>query len=198
MKTKELRDLLISTLTLAVAFGIALSGGVPAFSDPNRLLIVCLMSLVSVSLGFILHEMGHRFVARKFGCTAEYRMWPFGLIIALASSLSGFIFAAPGAVMISPGVDSQGRSTLTLEKAGLISIAGPSSSICLAIMFLLLNLAWPTSLFSLGASINAWLAVFNLIPFGPLDGSAVFRWNKMVWLGAAAIAIGLFLFENFV
>ena len=198
MKPKELRDLLISTLLLAVAFGIALSGGVQAFSELGSLLIVCLMAVVSVSLGFILHEMGHRFIARKFGCIAEYRMWPAGLIIALVSSLFGFVFAAPGAVMISSGTDSQGRTTLTQEKAGLISIAGPLMTISLAVVFILLNVAWPTLLFSLGAYINAWLAAFNLIPFGPLDGAAVFRWNKMVWVAVAAVAVALFALELFV
>jgi hypothetical protein len=43
------------------------------------------MAVVSVSLGFVPHEMGHRFIARKFSCIAEYRMWPAGLIIALVS-----------------------------------------------------------------------------------------------------------------
>lgn len=192
MKPKELRDLLISTLLLAVAFGIALSGGAQAFSEPGSLFIICLIAVVSVSLGFILHEMGHRFIARKFGCIAEYRMWPSGLIIALVSSLFGYVFAAPGAVMISSGTDSQGRATLTQKKAGLISIAGPLMTISVAVAFILLNLAWPTLLFSLGAYINSWLAVFNLIPFGPLDGAAVFKWNKMVWLAITALAVALF------
>ena len=198
MKSKELRDLLISTLLLAVAFGIALSGGVQAFSEPGSLLIVCLMAVVSISSGFILHEMGHRFIARKLGCIAEYHMWPAGLIIALVSSLFGFVFAAPGAVVISSGTDSQGRAILTQEKAGLISIAGPAMTICLAVVFILLNVAWPTLLFSLGAYINSWLAVFNLIPFGPLDGAAIFKWNKMIWLAVAAIAIAIFALELFV
>src|SRR5208283_2297059 len=98
MKTRELSALIISTITLAVAFGIALSGGVQAFSQPGSLLVVCLMALLSVCLGFILHEMAHRFVARRFGCLAEFRMSPMGLAVALVSSLFGFVFALPGAV----------------------------------------------------------------------------------------------------
>jgi Zn-dependent protease len=106
MKPKELKGLVISALLMALAFGIALSGGVRAFSEPRSLLTVCLMAIVSVSLGFVLHEMGHRFLARRFGCFAEYTMWPAGLILALLCSLFGFVFAAPGAVMIYSGTDS--------------------------------------------------------------------------------------------
>lgn len=195
MKPRELRDLLISAFILAAAFGIAISGGYAAFSSPWTLATTCLTALIGVSSGFILHEMGHRFIARRFGCVAEYRMWPLSLVIALASSLFGYVFAAPGAVVISSGTDSQGRATLTSEKAGLISLAGPAMTICLAVVFVLLNTARPTLLFWLGSYINAWLAIFNLIPFGPLDGAAIFKWNKMVWLAVTAIAIVLFVLE---
>jgi len=197
MTSKELEDLVISALLLALAFGIALSGGIHAFFDPRSLLIVSLKAVVSVSLGFVLHEMGHRFVARRFGCFAQYTMWPIGLMLALACSLFGFVFAAPGAVMIYPGTDPQGRATLTREKIGLISIAGPVMNICLGGVFLLLNAAYPMSLLSLGAQINAWLAIFNLIPFGPLDGAKIIGWNKKAWLAALAAGIGLFAVQYF-
>jgi Zn-dependent protease len=100
-------------------------------------------------------------------------MWPTGLILALICSLFGFVFAAPGAVMIHPRTDIWGGTTLTREKTGLISIAGPAMNLCLAIVFLLLNMAYPMLVFSFVARINAWLAIFNLIPFGPLDGAKI-------------------------
>jgi len=155
------------------------------------------MSIVAVSLGFVLHEIGHRFVARRFGCFAEYTMWPTGLILAVVVSFFGFVFAAPGAVMIYPKSNAWGRVTLTKQKIGLISITGPAMNLCLALVFILLNMAYAntaylTLLFSLGARINTWLAVFNLIPFGP------FRWHKGVWLAAVAVGIGLFVAQYFI
>jgi Zn-dependent protease len=33
----------------------------------------------------------------------------------------------------------------------------------------------------LSAAFNAWIALFNLIPFAIMDGLKVFRWNKLVW-----------------
>ncbi len=197
MRAKELKDLVTSAVLLALAFGIALTGGFRAFFEPRSLIIVSLMAVVGVSLGFVLHEMGHRIVARRFGCFAEYTMWPTGLMLALICSLFGFVFAAPGAVMIYPRADAWGRATLTSEEAGLISIAGPALNICLAVVFLLLNMAYPMLLFTMGAQINIWLAIFNLIPFGPLDGAKILRWNKRVWLAAIAVGIGLFAMEYF-
>lgn len=192
MKARELIDLVISALLLALAFGIAFAGGFRAIFQPDKLISLFLLSLVGVSLGFVLHELGHRFVARKSGCSAEYKMWPIGLVLAIICSLFGFVFAAPGAVVIHPSTNLWERPTLTKPRLGVISIAGPSMNVCLAVVFILLNALYPSLVFSLGALINTWLAIFNLIPFGPLDGAKVFNWDKKVWLAAVIIAVSLF------
>lgn len=195
MKSRELRDLVVSAILLALAFGILFSGGFRALSNPGILISMFLLALVGVSAGFVLHELGHRFVARRFGCFAEYKMWTTGLVVAIMCSFFGFVFAAPGAVMIHPGVDLGGRPTLTKQRLGIISIAGPSMNIFLAIVFILLNGLYPSLVFSLGAQINTWLALFNLIPFGALDGAKIMSWDKKVWLVAVIITVGLFGIE---
>lgn len=197
MKTKELRDIVVSALVLAMAFGITLSGGFRAFQQPGILVLVIGMALVAVSLGFVFHELGHRLIARRFGYFAEYSMWPMGLMVALGSSLFGFIFAAPGAVMIYPRATTLGTGSSSREKIGLISLAGPATSIGLAVLFLVLDIIQPALLFTLGARINIWLAVFNLIPFGPLDGAKILNWNKGIWLASMAVAGGLFVIQDF-
>ena len=197
MRVKELRDLVISALALALAFGIALSGGFRAFQQPATLVLVIGMALVAVSLGFVFHELGHRLIARRFGYFAEYAMWPMGLIVALGFSLFGFVFAAPGAVMIYPRATVLGTASLSRQKIGLISLAGPATNIGLAVVFLVLDFIQPALLFTLGARINTWLALFNLIPFGPLDGAKILKWNKGIWLISIAGAGGLFAAQRF-
>jgi Zn-dependent protease len=197
MKVKELRDLVISALVLALAFGIALSGGFRAFQQPGILILVIGMAFVAVSLGFVFHELGHRLIARRFGYFAEYAMWPMGLMVALGFSLFGFVFAAPGAVMIHPRATAWGTATLTRERVGIISLAGPATNIGLAVIFQVLDIFEPTLLFTLGAQINTWLALFNLIPFGPLDGAKILKWNKVIWIVSIAVAGGLFAVQRF-
>jgi hypothetical protein len=65
MRSKELQDLVVSALVLALAFGIALTGVIRAFFELRSLAIAFLMSIVGVSVAFVLHEMGHRFVASQ-------------------------------------------------------------------------------------------------------------------------------------
>ena len=197
MRTRELRDLVVSALVLALSFGIVLSGGFGAFQRPSALALAVGTALVAVSLGFIFHELAHRLVARRYNCFAEYVMWPMGLLVALGFSFFGFVFAAPGAVMIHPRPTAWGTAGLTCRKVGLISLAGPGTNIGLAVVFLALNAVQPTLLFTLGAYINTWLALFNLIPFGPLDGAKIFRWNKGLWLVAIAGAGTLFVAQRF-
>ncbi|MCL2712150.1 MAG: hypothetical protein FWD37_02585, partial [Methanomassiliicoccaceae archaeon] len=111
--TIEIRDIAISVLALSVAFAIVLGGGIRSFS-----IFLLLVSAVIVCASFVAHELAHKFVAQKFGAWAEYRMFPFGLMIALLLSFTGLIFAAPGAVYISGRINN--------EMNGKISAAGPA------------------------------------------------------------------------
>ena len=197
MRAKELRDLIISALVLAVAFGIALSGGYRGFQRLDILIIVIGISLVAVSLSFVFHELAHRLIARRFGYFAEYAMWGKGLLIALGCSFFGFIFAAPGAVMVHPRTSAWGTIDFRQQRIGLISLAGPAANIALALVFQALDFTNHTLLFTLGAQINTWLALFNLIPFGPLDGAKIFKWNKVAWTISIALAGGLFVAQRF-
>ena len=90
-------------------------------------------------------------------------------------SLFGFVFAAPGAVHI--------RGRISNNQHGKIASVGIVMNLVLAVLFILLGLLG--GIFAMigayGATINAWLGLFNLIPFGRFDGFVVFRWNKWVY-----------------
>ena len=150
-----------------------------------------IISLVVVGTGFLLHEMGHKIVAQRFKYFAEFRSFDEMLFLAIILSFFGFVFAAPGAVMIG------GRGIKTSHN-GKISAAGPFVNIILGILFLVLMYS-TTGFISIvgfwGARINAWLALFNLLPFCVFDGSKVFRWNKGVWLLLVGGGL-LLLFQN--
>ena len=72
MRAKELRNLGISALILALAFGIVLSGGFPAFQQPAILVFNVGIALAAVSLGFVFHELAFRLVSRRYNYFAEY------------------------------------------------------------------------------------------------------------------------------
>ncbi|MFH1586416.1 MAG: site-2 protease family protein [Candidatus Diapherotrites archaeon] len=190
MESRERNDLIISWLTISLGFAWVLSEFLN-FGDFGEKLPI---ALVGVGTGFILHELAHRQVAKYYGLNAEYRAWTTGLLFTILLPLitfGRFLFAAPGAVYIS-------GSHITREQNGLISVAGAATNIVVAFMFLILLAVFkPTDLvsdiFSYSAMINFFLALFNLLPIGPLDGSKVFTWSIPVWGVAMAIAaIGVF------
>ena len=184
----ELRDLFIAFLVISLAFSIANSG-----RNLNAIITILPIVMVGVGAGFIFHELGHKFVSMKYGYWAEFQLWAEGLIFALITSFFGFVFAAPGAVYTY-------ADYMTDEINGKISIAGPIVNIVLALIFLGISVAvYPSALhsetmaliFTIGAvgySINSFLAVFNLLPIGGLDGTKVLRWNIGIWLVTIVIA----------
>jgi len=179
MNSRERNDLIISWATISLAFAFILSDG---FFDLFNFSIALLVSIIGVGTGFVLHELAHKYVAIRFGAQAEFRAWKIGLILALVLPIitfGRFLFAAPGAVYIF-------GERISVKQNGLISIAGPLTNIVVAFVFLSLLLLFETSqllntIAVSGAKINFFLAFFNMIPFGPLDGTKVFSWNKAVW-----------------
>lgn len=200
MNNIELRDIVVSAVALAIAFAIAFNGGITNIERFSLNSIIT--AFVAVSLSFILHELAHRFLARRYGCYAEYKMWPYGLALALIFSLFGFVFAAPGAVMIHPKADLWGASqALTKKRMGLIALVGPLTNIALAGIFTAAFLFNPAAtiggllpeVFALAISINIWLALFNMLPIFILDGAKVFYWNKKIWLIAFISTIAMYI-----
>ena len=191
MRAAERNDLIVSWLTISVAFSILVSRN---FLNIVSFALALPISLIVVGTGFIFHELAHRQVAKHFGAHAEYRAWQIGLIFALASSFLGFIFAAPGAVYI--------YGNINIKQNGIISVAGPLTNIVIALGFFILAAAninsWTNSLGHLGAQINLLLALFNMIPFRPLDGSKVFAWKPVVWGATVAVAFFGFLLVGFI
>ncbi|MBI2076613.1 MAG: site-2 protease family protein [Candidatus Aenigmarchaeota archaeon] len=191
IESKEIKEITISALVLALAFSIALAGGIQKLG-----VNIFVISIITVSVGFVLHELGHRFVARRFGYYAEYRMWLNGLFLAIVSSFFGIVFAAPGAVFIHQRADLWGhKSAASKSREGMISVFGPMVNIILAVVFVLLGFLLPVykNIFSFGYTINVWLALFNMVPIPPLDGSKVLAWNAKIW----ASVFGLLLVSYF-
>ena len=184
----EVRDLIIAFIVISLCFAIA-NGG----RDMNAILTLLPFIMVGVGTGFILHELGHKLVSMKYGYWAEFKLWPQGLLFALITSFFGFVFAAPGAVYTY-------ANYMTDEINGRISIAGPVVNIALALVFLAIGTAVYPSAFTsetsviiftacmVGYSVNSFLAVFNLLPIGNLDGSKVLRWNVGIWIATIAVA----------
>jgi len=185
MNKRELWDLVKAWFILSLAFAIVFNNG--KFLDIS-IIFLFVVSAVTVGLGFILHELGHRTLARRYGATAEFVANNTMLGFALVMSFFGFIFAAPGAVVI--------RGYLTKRKYGYISLAGPLMNIILGTIFLVIAILIPTQMIltiaSVGMQINYWLALFNMLPFSIFDGAKILNWNKIVYgimLAVSVIAV---------
>ena len=193
---REIRDLFFAGIMISLAFAILFSGGYNSlFSLNANLIFLFVISFFTAGIGFLLHEMMHKYVAQKYNLWAEFHAFYNMLWLALLFSFFGFIFAAPGAVFI--------RGAITRSKNGKISIAGPLTNIVLGVIFLIALLIFGKSgiiglFLTMGLSINALLGAFNMIPVMPFDGAKVIAWNKAVYYITTIIAVGLWISSWFI
>src|SRR3989344_7145769 len=99
---KEIFDLIKAWIAIAIAFTIVLR-----HRYDYSLSLIFFLSITTVGIGFLLHELAHKWVAQKYGCFAEFKAFNLMLVLAIALSLFGFVFAAPGAVFISDHVNKR-------------------------------------------------------------------------------------------
>jgi Zn-dependent protease len=174
----EVRHIVIGVILVS---GVGLSFFAPrVFSD----WLAVTAAVFFFTAGFIIHELTHKAVAQRYGMWAEFRLSTFGAALTLLSAVSPLKIIAPGAVVIA--------GNTTPDRIGRTAAAGPTTNILIASLLLgLAEMLHPIGLLEAmlaGAAINAFMALFNLIPFGVFDGLKVFRWNKPVWLVLLALA----------
>jgi Zn-dependent protease len=187
---KELHDLVKAWFILSLAFAIVFNG----LTYGSEFVIAFVVSAITVGTAFIFHEIGHKFVAQHYGCIAEFRSFDNMLWLALLLSFFGFIFAAPGAVIIS--------GPMGKRRNGKISAMGPGINLVLAFVFLLLFFSFGDSAVRIiayyGFLVNSWLGLFNLLPFAMFDGKKILNWNKVVYGLMVAVAFVFMSMQSFV
>ncbi len=193
----------VGAFTIALAF-FSVNGvfGLLNMGLITGLIIMLVYVPIYVSViapAFVLHEIGHKIIAKYYGCWAEFRADPKGLQTGiLISAITGFLFMAPGAVMVAGMVSK--------KQNGHIAIAGPLVNLSLFIvgiplgilLFILFGITTSepvlnTSGISINGicymfvqwwlGVNAFLGLFNMIPYGPLDGLKIKGWSEShFWL----------------
>ena len=212
---KEHLRLAMGAFTLALGFmAVGGMGGISRLGLSGWLVMLLLsMPVMFIAIGpaFLFHEIGHKLVAKKNGCWAEFRADPKGLQFGIfLSLLLGFLFMAPGAVMVA--------GLVTRRQNGHIAVAGPLTNFALFLIGIPLwgmilgfsgafqtatvsslfeptylvdgALVWQAMLIDAGVfwlSANLILGLFNMLPFGPLDGLKVKDWNEQVFFGVIGV-----------
>ena len=208
----------MGAFTLALGFmsvgGISGLGSLGLTKWSVYLLLSMPVMFVAIGPAFLLHEIGHKLVAKKNGCWAEFRADPKGLQMGIfLALLLGFLFMAPGAVMVA--------GMVTRRQNGHIAVAGPLTNLGLFIIGIPLwgvvlglsgafetlplgistqglgqgylldgSLVWQAMLIDVGVywlGANLFLGLFNMLPFGPLDGLKVKDWNETAFYAVILI-----------
>ena|SRR3989344_3472323 len=185
-------------------------------------LTLALISLIILIFSAVFHEVSHGFVAERLGdptarlagrLTLDPRKHidPFmSILLPLVLILSGspVVFGAAKPVPVDPYNLKEGRKDLAL-----VSLAGPLTNLLIAIIaaFIIkgVNLLVLNPAFTVGSEIipvmfvlhlivrlNLLLAIFNLIPIPPLDGSkivAMFLPDKEAAMYLSLSSIGIFI-----
>ena len=196
----EAFEIVVSILAIALALSFVSSG---LNLDPVRFLFLMAAFTITVGSGFVLHELAHKYFAIRYGAKARFRAWALGLAgglgLAIVPQLFGWrapLFIAPGAVYI------YSTRRISAEENGIISLAGPATNWVLALVFFAMSVAFSGNIIvnqvaDLGARANMGLALFNLLPIFPLDGSKVIAWNMGVWIASFAFSFLGFMFLGF-
>ncbi len=143
--------------------------------------ILAILGALGLFFSIVFHEFWHSFVARKMGVSIR--------------GITLFVFG---------GVAEMEEDPKTPKSEFWIAIAGPLSSLFLALIFYLIfdlsrkmDMAQGvTSVFMYLALINLILAIFNLIPAFPMDGGRILRailWHlkkDLRWATQAAANMG--------
>jgi Zn-dependent protease len=139
-----------SVALVAVLFGVNLAASLG--------IIAGAIAVAAFFASILAHELGHAFVARRYGVNTEsIDLWALG------------------------GVARLDRESPTPRADGLIAVAGPIVSLLIGAITFGFAFVFRSNVLGWVGFVNLLLAVFNMLPGAPLDGGRVLRavrWSR--------------------
>ncbi|MFW9871258.1 MAG: AN1-type zinc finger domain-containing protein [Candidatus Thorarchaeota archaeon] len=197
----EIRDLLIASI-LVILVGISIFGSPSGILSAFNILAIYIgmglwwlpVGMIGIFLtSFMAHELAHKFAAQHYGMWSEFRMTSMGYILSAMAILFSVPIFGTGIVYTS--------GTTNREHNAKSNLAGPLTNFVIAAMLMIIAiilrvlavpLGFATYFIQYGIQLNAFLGLFNMIPFQPFDGATVREWSNTVWL-AQVIGLGFML-----
>ncbi|MGB9786033.1 MAG: peptidase M50 [Infirmifilum sp.] len=175
---REVQELTLATLAV---FAVIAGEYLYPFYTPSFLQLLRLLTLSFVI--YVPHELAHKFIAMYFGYPARFSIvWEFFLLTLISAiPVIPIKFIAPGTVYIYTG------PFIDKKTDGMISAAGPATNILLGLVGMIAGGTFAKTVMNF----SGWIAFFNLLPFGPLDGRKVLAWNAGVWAALMLVSLAM-------
>ena len=187
------------------------------FSSQNLELLALILPVLIISMA--LHELAHAWVANRLGDPTAKMMGrltlnplvhidPMGsAMFAISWIATGFIFGWAKPIPVQPRFFNHPQRGMAI-----VAIAGPVTNIAIAYVTVVTYIwvfSYPTGLLgeflALAFSTNVLLAVFNMLPIPPLDGSRVVgafmpgemhaAWSRLDQYGMIILMAMIFFFR---
>jgi Zn-dependent protease len=140
--------------------------------------VLIYMAVGAVSV--ILHDFAHRYFANRYGHETDIQFWGLGTVIMfLTAWLYGNAFAQSYRNLVE-----RDETKEEIRETGIEMVSGPVVSIVLMLVFLFMvsfGGIWAIA-GGLGFTINLITAVYSLMPISTMDGSAIWKWNRTLYL----------------
>ncbi len=184
----ELRGLVIAILV--IAFIISFKEWGTASFDLAAGLYNLFNAILIVALSILVHDAGQRIWALAIGYRLEFKMWGFGLLIALIIAFlnNGKIpylwIVVPGGFMLHHLAGHRlgfFRYGINYFGQAMVALAGPLFTFMLIILLRVLNVFSSNPLLDKAIIFNVIYMIINLLPIPPLDGSKIYFGSRMLY-----------------
>ena len=190
----EKRGLVISLIILSLIFFLHFFGETEI--DWGFGIRKFLLTLLFVAIAFLIRELAIRTIATWLGYRAQYKAWILGLVVGIIIifvSYGKLIFLAAGTLVITHlPIHRLGKGyyELNMKHLGWIAMASPIANMLFAIILKSLSVWTGLAFFEKAMMINIWIALFDMVPIPPFNGSRTFFGSRYVYIFVLGALIG--------
>ncbi|MBN1157696.1 hypothetical protein JXA85_08820 [Candidatus Woesearchaeota archaeon] len=161
----------VSILGAAVVFAVAKSY---EFLISEEMLAFILASILVNTVIYSIRHFTRLTMDKLHDSHTEYVFWIWGGIVTIISGWLGNTFSVAGYTV------SHKKS----EKEAKISYMIDILTFAASIVFMILNLIFPSTLLQMSMLLAMAIAYLQMIPVSPLNGKKIYAWNRKLWWGS--------------